>query len=69
MEHVFLNDGETFTNLDGCTIIDRNGIAYDLSDMWARIPIRIRESCRLGYARNHTRIEKVIAEGSLPSPY
>ena len=63
---VILNDGETFTDIKDTFIVDRHGIAYDLWRMWEHIPIGIRERCRVGDARNVTKLEKLIAEGQWP---
>lgn len=54
---VFLNDRETFTQVNGCIIVDKHGIAYDLQQVWDRIPIIIRERCRIGLAQDVVKLK------------
>ena len=63
---VILNDGETFTNIHNTFIVDAHGVAYDLTQLWDRIPIQIRELCCVGDARQHTKLEKLMSEGCWP---
>lgn len=51
-ECVVLNDGETYTDIDRTVVVDRHGIAYDLAAIFHRIPIQIRERCRIGLAED-----------------
>jgi len=63
---MFLNDGETFSSIDGCIVVDRHGIAYDAAQVWNRIPISIRETCRIGMAVDVLALDKLEVEGSWP---
>lgn len=56
---IVLNDGETFSGIDGCIIVDDNGIAYDAHQVWNRLPITIREGCRIGLASDLTKLKRI----------
>lgn len=64
--YMFLNDNETFTNINGCIILDSNGIAYDAEQIFHRIPISMLNKCRIGMGADVLKADKLKAEGSWP---
>lgn len=46
---IILNDGETHSSLEGVVVVDHHGIVYNLLELWNKVPITIRESCREGH--------------------